>query len=66
MFLKRDREGCQTDCSVVGVGVNTYYVPFLATIIDPLRHVALTAATKDRYYESAHAGAKHGEIVKGE
>jgi hypothetical protein len=48
------------------VGVNTYYAPFLATIIDPLRHVALTAATKDRYYESAHAGAKHGEIVKGE
>ena len=34
-----------------------YYASFLAMIIGPLLHVALTAATKGRYYEPAHASA---------
>ena len=33
----------------------TYYASFLAMIIGPLLHIALTAATKGRYYEPAHA-----------
>ncbi len=35
----------------------TYYVSFLAMILGPLLHVAITAATKGRYYEPAHASA---------
>jgi cytosine permease len=45
---------------IVGV-YPTYDASFLAMIIGPLLHVALTAATKGRYYQPAHASAKHGE-----
>ena len=38
---------------------STYYASFLAMVIGPLLHVAITAATRGRYYEPAHAGAKH-------
>ena len=43
----------------MGVWVNTHYASFLVMIIGPLLHVALTAATKGRFYELAHASAKH-------
>jgi purine-cytosine permease-like protein len=41
---------------IVGI-YPTYYASFLAMIIGPLLHVALTVATKGRYYEPVHAGA---------
>lgn len=43
----------------MGVYPNTYYVPFLVMIIGSLLHVARISATKGRYYELAHASAKH-------
>ena len=44
---------------IIGV-YPTYYASFLAMVIGPLLHVAITAATKGRYYEPAHASAKDG------
>jgi cytosine permease len=41
---------------IVGI-YPAYYASFLAMIIGPLLHVAITAATKGRYYEPAHASA---------
>jgi hypothetical protein len=38
----------------------TYYASFLAMVIGPLLHVAITAAARGRYYEPARASAKHG------
>ena len=43
---------------IIGV-YPTYYASFLAMVMGPLLHVAITAATKGRYYEPAHASAKH-------
>ncbi|HYQ83275.1 MAG TPA: hypothetical protein VEP28_04625, partial [Rubrobacter sp.] len=43
---------------IIGV-YPTYYASFLAMVIGLLLHVAITAATKGRYYEPAHASAKH-------
>jgi hypothetical protein len=43
----------------VGVYPNPYYAPFLVMLIGSLLHVALTSTTKSRFYEPAHAGAKH-------
>ena len=43
----------------MGVYPNTYYAPFLVMIIGPLLHVAITDATKSRYYKPAHASVKH-------
>ena len=42
---------------IIGV-YPTYYASFLAMVIGALLHVAITAATKGRYYEPARAGAK--------
>jgi cytosine permease len=43
---------------IIGVYPN-YYASFLATVIGPLLHIAITAASKGRYYEPAHASAQH-------
>jgi cytosine permease len=43
---------------IIGV-YPTYYASYLVMVIGPLLHVAITAATKGRYYEPAHASAKH-------
>jgi len=43
---------------IIGV-YPTYYASMLAMTIGPLLHVAITAATKDRYYRPSHASAKH-------
>jgi hypothetical protein len=42
------------------LSVNATAMSFLAMVIGPLLHVAITAATKGRYYEPAHASAKYG------
>jgi hypothetical protein len=36
----------------------TYYAWFL--VIGPPLHIVITAATRGRYYEPAHASVKHG------
>ena len=55
--LRPDLLGCGGRHRGVAFGIvgvyPTYYASFLAMIIGPLLHVALTAATKGRYYQPA-------------
>ena len=69
--FRQDEVRAWNPCGLISLGVAVaigalgiigvypeYYASFLAMIIGPLLHVAITAATKGRYYEPTHATEK--------